>query len=86
MKKAKTKARLTLAALLVLTVLLTVLGVTGLPALGLKNWLPTTDAEKWPEALPLGLDLRGGVMWNTLPPARMTGIPILPCYWRPPCP
>ena len=61
MKKAKTKARLTLAALLVLTVLLTVLGVTGLPALGLKNWLPTTDAEKWPEALPLGLDLRGGV-------------------------
>lgn len=61
MKKAKTRARLTLAAILLLTVLLTVLGVTGVPAIGVKNWLPTTDAANWPEALPLGLDLRGGV-------------------------
>lgn len=61
MKKAKTSARLTLAAIFLLTVVLTIVGVTGIPAIGLKNWLPTTDAENWPEALPLGLDLRGGV-------------------------
>ena len=61
MKKAKTSARLVLAAIFLLTVVLTVVGVTGIPAIGLKNWLPTTDAENWPEALPLGLDLRGGV-------------------------
>ncbi len=61
MKKAKTSARLTLAAILLLTVVLAVVGVTGIPAIGLKNWLPTTDADNWPEALPLGLDLRGGV-------------------------
>ena len=61
MKKAKTSARLTLAAILLLTIVLTVVGVTGIPAIGLKNWLPTTDADNWPEALPLGLDLRGGV-------------------------
>ena len=61
MKKAKTSARLMLAAIFLLTVVLDVVGVTGIPAIGLKNWLPTTDAENWPEALPLGLDLRGGV-------------------------
>ena len=61
MKKAKTSARLVLAAIFLLTVVLTVVGVTGIPAIGLKNWLPTTDADNWPEALPLGLDLRGGV-------------------------
>ena len=61
MKKAKTSARLTLAAIFLLTVALAVVGVTGIPAIGLKNWLPTTDADNWPEALPLGLDLRGGV-------------------------
>ena len=61
MKKAKTSARLTLAAIFVLTVVLAVVGVTGIPAIGLKNWLPTTDASAWPSALPLGLDLRGGV-------------------------
>lgn len=61
MKKAKTSARLTLAAIFVLTVVLAIVGVTGIPAIGLKNWLPTTDADNWPEALPLGLDLRGGV-------------------------
>ena len=61
MKKAKTSARMTLAAIFLLTVVLAVVGVTGIPAIGVKNWLPTTDAEAWPEALPLGLDLRGGV-------------------------
>ena len=61
MKKAKTSARLTLAAIFLLTVALAVVGMTGIPAIGLKNWLPTTDADNWPEALPLGLDLRGGV-------------------------
>ena len=61
MKKAKTSARLTLAAIFLLTVMLAVVGVTGIPAIGVKNWLPTTDADNWPEALPLGLDLRGGV-------------------------
>ena len=61
MKKAKTSARLTLAAIFALTVLLAVVGVTGIPGIGLKNWLPTTDAAAWPTALPLGLDLRGGV-------------------------
>ena len=61
MKKTKTSARLTLAAIFLLTVVLAVVGVTGIPAIGLKNWLPTTDASVWPEALPLGLDLRGGV-------------------------
>lgn len=61
MKKAKTSARLTLAAIFLLTVVLAIVGVTGVPAIGLRNWLPTTDAAVWPESLPLGLDLRGGV-------------------------
>ncbi len=61
MKKSRTSARMTLAVLFLLTALLVVVGVTGIPAIGLKNWLPTTDAASWPEALPLGLDLRGGV-------------------------
>ena len=61
MKKAMTSARLTLAAIFLLTVVLAVVGVTGIPSIGLKNWLPTTDAANWPSALPLGLDLRGGV-------------------------
>ena len=45
MKKAKTSARLTLAAIFLLTVVLAAVGVTGIPAIGLKNWIPTTDAE-----------------------------------------
>ena len=61
MKQAKTKARLTLAAIFILTVVLAVVGMTGIPAMRLKNWLPVIDAEQWPDALPLGLDLRGGV-------------------------
>ena len=61
MKKAKTSARLMLAAIFILTAVLAVVGVKGIPAIGLKNWLPTPNAAAWPEALPLGLDLRGGV-------------------------
>lgn len=67
MKNAKTKAIVSLAIVLVLTVVLGVLGVTGLKGLPphginkLLPWLPTTDAANWPESLPLGLDLRGGV-------------------------
>lgn len=61
MKQTKTRARLTLAGIFILTVVLAVIGVTGIPAIGVKNWLPSTNADNWPEALPLGLDLRGGV-------------------------
>jgi len=63
---AKTKAIIALSVVLVLTLVLGIVGVTGtkLDPRGLyrlKPWLPTTDAENWPSTLPLGLDLRGGV-------------------------
>ncbi|MBQ8555775.1 MAG: protein translocase subunit SecD [Clostridia bacterium] len=66
MKNAKTKAGIFLAVVLVLTIVLGALGLGGLslPPNGLYKllpWLPTTDAANWPESLPLGLDLRGGV-------------------------
>ena len=62
----KTRSIIALSVVLVLTVVLAVVGVTGMPldARGLyklKPWLPTTNAENWPTALSLGLDLRGGV-------------------------
>lgn len=62
----KTKSIIALSIVLVLTVVLGIVGVTGmnLDARGLyklKGWLPTTDAENWPTPLALGLDLRGGV-------------------------
>lgn len=62
----KTKAIIALSIVLVLTVFLGIVGTTGmnLDARGLwklKNWLPTTNAEAWPDSLALGLDLRGGV-------------------------
>ena len=62
----KTRAIIALSVVLALTIVLGVVGVAGMPldARGLyrlKNWLPTTDAENWPTALSLGLDLRGGV-------------------------
>lgn len=62
----KAKSVIALAIVLVLTIVLGVVGVTGmsLDSRGLyklKGWLPTPDADKWPEALALGLDLRGGV-------------------------
>ena len=55
-----------LCVVLVLTILLGVIGFTGLaiPPRGLykvRSWLPTADSAKWPESLSLGLDLRGGM-------------------------
>ncbi|MBQ8161419.1 MAG: protein translocase subunit SecD [Clostridia bacterium] len=63
---SKPRAIIGLCILLVLTVCAGVLGVSGmkLDSRGLYKllpWLPTTDAQNWPESLPLGLDLRGGV-------------------------
>lgn len=62
----RTKSILLLTVTLVLTVFFAIIGVTGMNLDGrglykLKPWLPSTDAEKWPTALSLGLDLRGGV-------------------------
>ena len=59
----KTKSILALSIVLALTILVGVIGVTGI-SLGdyrLKGWMPTADAANWPDALSLGLDLRGGV-------------------------
>ena len=55
-----------LCIVLVVTILLGWIGLTGLsvPPRGLwkvLSWLPTTNAENWPKSLPLGLDLRGGM-------------------------
>ena len=55
-----------LCIVLVVTILLGWIGLTGLsiPPRGLYkvlSWLPTTNAENWPQSLPLGLDLRGGM-------------------------
>ena len=63
---SKRSAAITLAVLLVLTIVVGVIGVTGMPLDGrglyrLVGWLPTTNADNWPDALALGLDLRGGV-------------------------
>ncbi len=63
---SKTGSIVALCIVLALTVVCGVLGVTGMsfPPRGLYKllpWLPTTSAEKWPESLPLGLDLRGGM-------------------------
>ena len=62
----KTGAIVALCVVLVLTLVLGWLGMTGLslPPRGLYKilpWLPTTDANAWPKTLPLGLDLRGGM-------------------------
>ena len=62
----KTGAIVALCVVLVITILLGWIGVTGLsiPPRGLYkvlSWLPTTNAENWPESLSLGLDLRGGM-------------------------
>lgn len=62
----KTQSIVALSIMLVLTLVIGTIAVIGLPldARGLyrlKSWLPTTDAENWPTALSLGLDLRGGV-------------------------
>ncbi len=62
----KTGAIVALCVVLVLTIALGVIGLTGvsLPPRGLYkvlSWLPTTRSENWPQSLPLGLDLRGGM-------------------------
>ena len=62
----KTGAIIALCVLLVITVALGVIGITGLsiPPRGLHKvlpWLPTTNSENWPQSLSLGLDLRGGM-------------------------
>ena len=62
----KTGAIVALCVVLVITILLGWIGLTGLsiPPRGLYKvlpWLPTTDADNWPESLSLGLDLRGGM-------------------------
>ena len=65
MKNTKTKSIVALAIVLVLTVVFGVVGVTGMSFQGglwkLLPWLPTTNADAWPQAISLGLDLRGGV-------------------------
>ncbi|MDO5435363.1 MAG: protein translocase subunit SecD [Clostridia bacterium] len=65
-KRGKTGAVVALCIVLALTVIAGVIGVTGLtlPPRGLYkvlSWMPTTDKESWPESIPLGLDLRGGM-------------------------
>ena len=63
---SKTGSIVALCIVLVITIALGVIGVTGLslPPRGLYKvlpWLPTTNADNWPASLPLGLDLRGGM-------------------------
>ena len=63
---SKTGARVALCVMLVLTIALSILGINGwsLPPRGLYkilSWLPTTNADNWPESISLGLDLRGGM-------------------------
>ena len=62
----KTRSIIALSIVLVLTIVIGVIAVTGMPLdsrglYKLKSWLPTTNAENWPSTLSLGLDLRGGV-------------------------
>jgi len=64
--RGKTGAIVALCVVLVLTIVLGVIGVTGvsIPPRGLwkvLSWLPTTNAANWPASLSLGLDLRGGM-------------------------
>lgn len=61
-----TKAIIWLSVLCVFTLVFGYLGINGmnLDARGLyklKPWIPTTNVDTWPSAIPLGLDLRGGV-------------------------
>ena len=66
MLSARAKTILTLAIALVVTVIVGYLGLNGtwLDNQGLYKllpWLPSFDVERWPQAITLGLDLRGGV-------------------------
>ena len=63
---SKTRSIVALCILLALTLFVGIVGVNGLRwgdrgIWRLLPWLPTTNAENWPESLALGLDLRGGV-------------------------
>jgi len=63
---SKTGSLVALCIVLACTVVLAVLGAGGwsIPPRGLYRvmpWLPNTNADAWPEVLPLGLDLRGGM-------------------------
>ena len=63
---SKTGSIVALCIVLICTLVLGVLGVSGwsLPPRGLYRvmpWMPSTAAENWPSVLPLGLDLRGGM-------------------------
>ena len=63
---SRTGSIVALCIVLVCTVLLGVLGVGGwsIPPRGLYRvmpWMPTRNMDNWPEVLPLGLDLRGGM-------------------------
>jgi len=63
---SRTGAVVALCVVLVVTILLGWIGLTGMsiPPRGLYkvlSWLPTTNADNWPESLSLGLDLRGGM-------------------------
>ena len=62
----KTKSIIALCIVAVLTIFFGIVGVTGMNLTPdglykLKSWLPTTNADNWPDSLALGLDLRGGV-------------------------
>lgn len=62
----RTGAAIALFVALIITVGLVFLGLNGCNLTGdgewkLLNWLPTTNADNWPQALSLGLDLRGGM-------------------------
>ncbi len=62
----RTASVVMLCAALVLTLAVGFLGLNGtwLDSRGLYKllpWLPTTDVENWPQAISLGLDLKGGV-------------------------
>lgn len=62
----RTKSIIALTIAAVLTIFFGIVGVTGMNLTPnglykLKSWLPTTNAENWPNGLALGLDLRGGV-------------------------
>lgn len=62
----RTKSIIALTIAAVLTIFFGIVGVTGMNLTPnglykLKSWLPTTNADNWPDSLALGLDLRGGV-------------------------
>ena len=62
----RTKSIIALTIAAVLTIFFGIVGVTGMNLTPnglykLKSWLPTTNADNWPDSLALGLDVRGGV-------------------------